>query len=175
MDKRFFAISIFALVLVVGVMIIVSAQIGSGVIALFLLNAMPLNVNGTTNTCMIGAPAPCLDTDGGYAPDNPSVVMANVIPMNSSVIGGLTLWNPSGSFQCVQSSEVCDVSGNLFEVVCGSSVGIPNAAAFATAFPGNSWGASGEPVALFQVNCATFAANNPGLGLTGACSNGACV
>ena len=178
MNKRFLIISVLAMVFIAGATIYVSAQASSEVTAIYLFNAMPVSgLNGTVNTCMAGSPSPCLEADGGYAPSNPGGgVASNVRAMSSMVSGVNTYWNPVGSYQCVQSFEVCDaVTGELMEVVCGSAVGMPNAAAFNAAFPNNFWSSSGEPVALMRVNCATYAANNPALGLTGVCSAGACI
>ena len=147
---------------------------GSEVTALFLLDAAPLSGGNFTNTCMAGASAPCIDTDGGYNPTATSSVAGFVSPMTPAP-WNQNLWFSSGTNQCVQASELCISATELLEVVCGSSVGISNAIQFMNAFPNIIWNAGGEPVALMQINCATYAANNPGLGLTGACSNGGCV
>ncbi|MEK6847390.1 MAG: hypothetical protein AABY16_04460 [Nanoarchaeota archaeon] len=186
MNKKVLIGSTLALVAILGVvMFLVSAQTspGSEVTALFFFEAMPLTMpaNATQNLCMSGAPAACIDTDGGYNPVNPSMVAANVISMivtpNTFPPGTFSLAPANTPYQCIQASELCSSTTELFEIVCGSNVGIPNAAAFNAAFLGNIWftGIGGEPVALMRVNCAIYAANNPQLGLTGVCSAGACI
>ena len=171
MKKNIWVASTFILLVVLAVVVfLASAQTASPeVVAVYLYNAQPL---GAANTCMAGAPSPCLDGDGGYAPQTPSQVAASVQLMGLSgpVNGSSSSWFPVQPYQCVQATEICDsVTGNLFELVCGSSVGISSSAAFNAAFPGNNWVNAGEPVALFVVNCAGYAAAHPGQGLTGVC------
>ena len=179
MNKKFLIVSVLGILTVLGaVMFLVSGQTGPGseVTAIYLFSAEPLN---TSNVCMTGAPSQCLDSDTGYAPASNGAIASSVTDMISTLSGGNTYWNPTTfpvTYQCVHSYELCDaVTRELLELVCGSAVGIPNAAAFSAAFPGNFWIDGGEPVALMRVNCATYAANNPGLGLTGVCSAGACI
>ncbi len=178
MNKKFLAGSILGFFVLVGVaMFFVSGQFspGSEVTALYLYGAQPINSN---NTCMAGS-SPCIDTDTGYAPTIAGAIASSVVPMTSYVSGGINYWNvASYNYQCVVTTELCDTTtGDLLEVVCGNAIGIPNGAAFNAAFAGNQWVSlfAEEPVALMRVNCATYAANNPSLGLAGTCSAGACI
>src|SRR3989344_4627582 len=113
MDKKFWIGAAFGLIAILGaIMFFVSGQTGPGSEAttLYLFDAEPLNAS---NACMAGAPAPCIDTDGGYAPATPSNVAASVITMIPSIMsgGGIIFWTPYLlTPQCVQASEVCNAT-----------------------------------------------------------------
>ena len=172
MNLKIWMFSAFALlVLLAGVVYFASAQTSSEIVNTWFYDAQPSN---GSSLCMLGLPT-CVDTDNGYVPAVQATIGANVALMNPYVTGPNTNWGTFTMPQCVQSTELCNSAGNLLELVCGSSVGIPNAVAFNVAFPNNYWQNSGEPVALIEVNCASYATNHPWLGLTGTCDLGACI
>ncbi len=178
MNKKFI-FPIFACFLFLAGLTLVVAQyaLGSEVIAIYLFNAAPL-----PNNCLAAGalPNPCFDSDGGYNPPVQGSFAGEFTPMNLTSPPSNPYWLPIGPPICFSSvgNEVCDVGANILnEVVCGHDVGIPNGAIFTT-LTGQVWGYPGypgEPAALVKVDCATFAANNPTLGLLGTCSAGACI
>ncbi len=169
--------TIFLLIVVVVVIIFASAQTtpGSEVTAVYLVDAYEFNGSGSAG-CVNNPPLNYYDGDGGYNPSIAGPFLANAVLMVPSYPGGgFTLWNAGGVYACYQSFEFCNpANGRLIETVCGHDIGIPDGTAFITAFPNNLWSGI-EPAALLEVNCATYAANHPSLGLQGVCSAGACV
>ena len=165
------------IVTLVSVIIFVSLQIVSAqsteVVAVNMFNAFPL---APSNSCMAGASFPCIDTDSGYHPETSSSLAGLVAPMSLSINA---TWQPTAGYQCVYTFEYCDTSGFLNEVICGHDVGLPSQSAWNSAYPNQPWGVAGEPVALLTVNCATYATNNPSLGLQGVCQStgsvGVCI
>ena len=174
MNKKLILFFVFAWI-ALEVFVIAQGFPGSEVTNLFMFcdgatwsptNFTTCSVGGTTLTA-------CLENDGGYAPTDQATVVGQFAPMTTVTSGTNVIWN-TGNYQCVSGTEYCVDGVNLAEVVCGTNLGI-TATNFGTIFPNNIWSCLGDPAALMYVNCATYAANNPGLGLTGACSAGACI
>lgn len=179
MNKTLISVIVFVLCLT-AIGVVVAESLGSEVTSLTFYNAYYNTYAG--NTCMsgFGVNVACFDNDGGYTPTVQGNFAGLVALMTPTVSGNTTYFHTTAPFpinyQCVAAAEYCEVStGYLIEAICGSSMGIGSSQAFNAEFPGNYWTVTGEPAAIARVNCATYAANHPGLGLQGICHSGACI